>query len=212
MKILYENEDAVFVVKPVGVLSEGNGSAVEVLSEHCGGDVYCVHRLDRAVSGVMVYAKSKKSAAYISSLIREGAFVKEYYAVVCGNIGNGKMEDFLFKDSSKNKSYVVKKERKGVKKAELEYKTLFTSDGLTLVGITLHTGRSHQIRVQFSSRGFSLLGDGKYGGSGNCNIALFSHRISYKNSDGEPISIEAVPNGDYPWNIFEEYFKSVILK
>lgn len=212
MKILYENEDAIFAVKPVGILSEGSGSAVEILSEHCKNNVYCVHRLDRAVSGVMVYAKNRKSAAYISSLISNGEFAKEYYAVICGDIGEGKMEDLLFKDSSKNKSYVVKRERKGVKKAELEYKTLCVEDGLSLVGVTLHTGRSHQIRVQFSSRGFPLLGDGKYGGTGNCNIALFSRRIAYRGPNGKMLSVEAVPNGGYPWNVFEEYFKNSVFE
>lgn len=203
MKILYEDRDCIAVVKPVGVVSEGGvGGMVEALSEYCGNDVYCVHRLDCAVSGVIVYAKNKKSAAYFSSLIADGKMKKEYLAVVHGKVCGGEMTDLLFKDSKANKSYVVKRMRKGVKEAKLEYETLSEKDGASLVGIRLITGRSHQIRVQFSSRKHPLYGDGKYGGGDRCDIALFSNRISFTDRFGKEIVIEAYPEKVYPWDKF----------
>ena len=210
LKILYETDSLVFALKPVGVLSEGaSDSMTSLLSEYCGGEVFCVHRLDRAVSGVMVYAKDKKTAAYLSSLIANGSFKKEYLAVVHGKAESGEMVDLLFKDSRTNKSFVVKKERKGVRKAKLEYETLAEKDGLSLVRIKLYTGRSHQIRVQFSSRKLPLYGDGKYGGSDNCDIALFSHRISFDGENTGAVSAVAFPENTCPWDKFSKTLKEL---
>ncbi len=203
MKILYEDKDCIAAVKPVGVLSEGGTESMDkMLREYCGATVFCVHRIDCAVSGVIVYAKSKESAAYMSKLIAEGKMKKEYLAVVHGCAGCGEMTDLLFKDSKTNKSFVVKRMRKGVKTAKLEYVTLLEKGEVSLVRILLLTGRSHQIRVQFSSRKHPLYGDGKYGGCDNCNIALFSHRISFENREGKTVTVEAYPENVYPWNIF----------
>ena len=161
MEILYSDKDLAVCIKPIGLDSEHE--VPEALCAALGGEVFPIHRLDKNVGGVMVYARSKKAAAALSKAVQDGSLVKEYVALVHGAPPeSGDWEDLLFKDSSKNKVVVVKKERKGVKKARLEFHRL-TEGESSLVRIRLHTGRSHQIRVQFSSRGFPLLGDHKYG-------------------------------------------------
>lgn len=157
MEILYSDPEIVVCVKPVGMDSEHE------VPQALGGEIYPIHRLDKNVGGVMVYAKKKTSAAALSKAVQEGTMVKEYVAMVHGAPPEaGDWEDLLWKDSAKNKVFVVKRERRGVKKARLEYKRLREGE-TSLVRIRLHTGRSHQIRVQFSSRGFPLVGDHKYG-------------------------------------------------
>ncbi len=158
MEILYQDNGLVVCVKPVGLDSEHEVPAS--LKEALGGEIFPIHRLDKNVGGVMVYARTKAAAAALSKAVQDGTLIKEYVARVHGTPPeSGDWEDFLFKDSAKNKVFVVKKERKGVKKARLE----FIRHGEDLVRIRLHTGRSHQIRVQFASRGFPLVGDHKYG-------------------------------------------------
>ncbi len=162
IKKLFVDDDIVVCVKPVGLDSEKEMPTA--LSNEIGGEIFTLHRLDKNVGGVMIFARNKKTAAYFSKLIQEGKLIKEYIALVHGNPPeSGVLEDFLFKDSRKNKVFVVKRERKGVKKAKLEYKLLSGDDETSLVRIRLHTGRSHQIRVQFSSRGYPIVGDHKYG-------------------------------------------------
>ena len=161
MEILYEDAQIVVLVKPVGVDSEHG--IPQMLTRQLGGDFYPVHRLDLNVGGVMVYARSSAAAAKLNKQIQEGRFVKEYVALVHGQPPEeGDWTDLLFKDSRKNKVFVVKKERAGVKKARLTYRTLRCGER-SLVRIRLYTGRSHQIRAQFSGRGFPLVGDHKYG-------------------------------------------------
>ncbi len=185
MEILYSDEHIVVCIKPVGVLSQsdslGGESMITLLSKMFGCEIYPLHRLDKGVSGVMVYAKTKLAAARLSQDIAERRFKKEYLAVVHGVPENsGEMKDLLFKDSCKNKSFVVDRKRKGVKEASLQYKLIKTDGQNSLVEILLHTGRTHQIRVQFASRKMSLLGDKKYGAIDNFkNIALFSYRLSF---------------------------------
>ena len=178
MEILYTDPHIVVCIKPVGMDSEGD--VPNALSEAVGGTFFPVHRLDKNVGGVMVYARTKAAAAELSKAIQNNTMVKEYVALVHGTPPeNGDWEDLLFKDSSKNKVFVVKKERKGVKKARLEFQRLTGSDP-ALVRIRLHTGRSHQIRVQFASRGYSLLGDHKYGARDDCQSPmLFSCKLTF---------------------------------
>lgn len=161
MEILYFDKQIAVCIKPVGLDSEQEVPAE--LIRQLGGECFPIHRLDKNVGGVMVYARTKSTAAALSKAVQDGAMVKEYVALVHGcPPESGDWNDLLFKDSSKNKVFVVKKERKGVKKARLTYNRL-TGGKESLVRIRLFTGRSHQIRVQFSSRGFPLVGDHKYG-------------------------------------------------
>lgn len=191
MNIIYSDREIAVIIKPVGVDSEHQVPAL--ISEKLGGEVFPIHRLDRNVGGVMVYARTKQAAAALSKLVQEGLLVKEYRCLVHGTPPEqGVLEDFLFKDSRKNKVFVVKKERKGVKKASLEY-TRLTDAAPSLLHIRLHTGRSHQIRVQFASRGFPLVGDHKYGSRDEAKEpALFSCRISFP-WKGETKVFEAFP-------------------
>lgn len=207
IEILFENNDFVACVKPVGVASQNDKSQdmVKLLSQQLNSPVFPVHRLDTAVGGTMVFAKNQKAAAKLSEQVRDGTFRKKYLAVVSGRpeADSGVLEDLLFKDSSKNKSYVVKRERKGVKKAKLEYELVSYAEDMSLLRILLYTGRSHQIRVQFASRKTPLIGDGKYGNRDNrCSVALWSNEITFK-WDCKNIIFSSYPdNKQFPWNLF----------
>jgi len=192
MEILYSDSELAVCVKPVGLNSEADVPAA--LKDELGGEFFTVHRLDLNVGGVMVYARSKAAAAELSRAIQSGDMVKEYLAIVHGTPPeSGLLEDLLWKDSSKNKVFVVKRERKGVKEAKLEYKALRRGEN-SLVRIRLHTGRSHQIRVQFASRGFPLLGDHKYGARDSFSAPyLFSCRITFP-FKGKTLTFEATPD------------------
>lgn len=189
MKLIFEDEEVIVCVKPVGLLSQGEGNdcLITKLKEHTNGEIYPVHRLDRGVGGVMVYAKTKAAAAALSRQVSEHKIEKEYLALVHGvpSEKSGTLEDLLFKDSRKNKVFVVTRERKGVKKAVCRFEAVLcekTSAGeeCTLVRVSLQTGRTHQIRVQFASRGLPLFGDGKYGArDGEKEIALFSCAVGF---------------------------------
>ena len=193
MKIIFEDKNIVVLEKPIGLDSERE--VPKELKEQLGGEFFCVHRLDKNVGGVMVYARNKKSAAKFSRLIAENKMIKEYVAKVHGEPENsGVFEDFLFKDSRKNKVFVVKRERKGVKYAKLEYNVLKQFDDTSLVHIRLYTGRSHQIRVQFASRGFPLVGDHKYGSRDKLTTPLlFSSKITFPYNN-EIQSFETLPD------------------
>lgn len=193
MEIIFEDKDIAVVIKPVGADSERD--IPKILSEKLGGDFYCVHRLDKAVGGVMVYARNKKSAATLSRLIQQGDMIKEYVATVHGvPDDSGIFEDLLFKDSRKNKAFVVSRERKGVKYAKLEYDKISENNNCSLVHIRLYTGRSHQIRVQFASRGFPLLGDRKYGAKDDLKAPLlFSSKLTFPYNN-EIKSFSALPD------------------
>ena len=178
MELLYSDSDIVVCVKPVGLDSEIQVPAA--LKEALDGEVYPIHRLDKNVGGVMVYARNRHSAAELSKAVQEGTMVKEYVAMVHGTPPeSGDWEDLLWKASRKNKVYVVKRQRGGVKKARLEFTRLAEGDE-SLVRIRLHTGRSHQIRVQFASRGYPLVGDHKYGSRDEkTEPMLFSCRLAF---------------------------------
>lgn len=194
MKLLYTDNDVVVCVKPVGLDAEHDIPAQ--LQVQLGGTIYTVHRLDKNVGGVMVYARTKAAAAALSRAIQDGHMIKEYRACVHGTPPEkGDWEDLLFKDTKKNKVFTVKRMRNGVKKARLEYERL-TAGETSQVHIRLHTGRSHQIRVQFASRGFPLVGDHKYGARDNATAPyLFSTRITVP-LHGNAISFEALPDWD----------------
>lgn len=204
MKALYIDKDIIVCIKPYGVLSE-NGGMPEMLSEEYGGDFFCVHRLDRAVGGLMVYARNKKAASALSALISGGMLKKEYLTVVPDKLAqaSGTFEDLLFHDRQKNRSFIVKRERAGVKKAALEYEKLGVSNSLALVRVRLITGRTHQIRCQFAGRGMPLAGDVKYGSTiRDCNIALFSWRLAFTHSfTGEELNFTEIPEGKI-WESF----------
>ena len=206
--IIFQDKDIIICTKPVGVQSENDGMPA-LLSEQLGvRTVLCVHRLDTAVGGLMVYALNSRAAASLSKQISGREFVKQYYAVVQGRPeeDSGVLRDLLFRDRAKNKSYVVSRKRAGVKDAELEYRTVKSAEKMSLLDITLHTGRTHQIRVQFSSRAMPLVGDVKYGSKyKSCPIALWSRALTFRHPiSNEPLHFEALPENTFPWNTFLE--------
>ena len=192
MEILFSDRDIVLCVKPVGLDSEIQMPAA--LKETLGGEIYPVHRLDKNVGGVMIFARTQAAAASLSKAIQEGNLIKEYVALVHGNPPeSGDWEDLLWKDSRKNKVFVVKRMRGGVKKARLEF-TRLTSGEESLVRIRLHTGRSHQIRVQFASRGYPLVGDHKYGARDNVPAPmLYSCKLTFPHK-GKLLEFEKLPD------------------
>ena len=197
MEILYSDRDLAVCVKPVGLDSEQEVPAA--LKEQLGGEIFPIHRLDKNVGGVMIYARTRQAAAALSKAVQEGSMVKEYVAMVHGTPPESDdWTDLLWKDSKKNKVFVVKRERGGVKKARLEFHRL-TAGEESLVRIRLYTGRSHQIRVQFSSRGFPLVGDHKYGSRDEKTAPmLFSCRITFP-WKGQSKVFESLPD----WAILE---------
>lgn len=212
IKILKQASGFVIVAKPVGADSEdrGDGSVPSLVRKTlCVDYAEPCHRLDKVVCGCMIVAIDKKAAASVSEAVAGREVEKEYLCVCEGGFSEderrGEMKDLLFFDRSKQKSFVAKKARRGVKEASLEYEVLDSAEieggrTLSLVKIKLHTGRTHQIRVQFASRRHALCGDGKYGSRDNkCTTALLSHAITYK---GE--RTECPPDSEsYPWNLFD---------
>lgn len=211
IKILFEDKEITVCEKPKGVLSEDSDSEkgiIGLLSDRAGRPLHLLHRLDRNVGGVMVFANNKKSAARLSTDIANGRFFKEYLAVTDGIPAedSGVYKDLLFKDSRKNRSYVVNRARKGVREASLEYTVLGKTSEKAMVRVLLHTGRTHQIRVQFASRKTPLTGDVKYGSRDRTSgdIALHSCRISfYHPITKEKMCFESEPMWTtYPWSVF----------
>lgn len=210
--ILFEDSDILVLIKPAGTLSEmspAENSLPRMAGEERGAELFAVHRLDREVSGVMVYAKTPTAAAELSRQVADRSFKKEYLTLVEGvpKEPSATLSDLLFKDSRKNKSFVVNRKRAGVKEAKLSYETVGEADGKSLVKIELHTGRTHQIRVQFSSRKMPVLGDGKYGSSvREKEIALASYRIKFKHPrTKESMEFSQLPSGAIWGDIFSSY-------
>lgn len=212
---MFEDNDIIVCIKPCGVLSQsdeqGRENMISLLSAHTNGEVFPLHRLDREVGGVMVFAKSKKAAALLSRDIAENRLKKEYIAFVHGvpDESKGEMRDLLFKDSRKNKSFVVKSARRGVKEALLEYEVLNTvkisGEDYSAVRVLLHTGRTHQIRVQFASRKMPLAGDRKYGARDDFKaIGLWSFRLTFRH----PLSGNVMTFCENPQNYIKEYMKT----
>ena len=207
--VLFQNGDMIVCVKAPGLSSE-QGGLPDLLREQCGGAVYPVHRLDAGVGGVMVYARNREAAAALSAQITARRMEKEYLAVVEGRPGqeNGELRDLLYHDRQRNKSYVVQRMRKGVREASLDYRLLETAEteqgSLSLLRIRLHTGRSHQIRVQFASRRLPLVGDGRYGSRLGGDIALWSASLRFSDpADASPLQFGAQPPAVWPWTLFD---------
>lgn len=212
IEILYEDEALVFALKPHGVISEscadGKGFC-DLLALQCGVALHAVHRLDREVGGVMVFAKSASVAAALSEIITAGDMEKEYLTVVsgCPVPKQARLTDLLYHDRAKNKTYVVKRPRRGVREASLSYEVLSSRSDSALLHVWLHTGRTHQIRVQFASRRHPVAGDRRYGSVLEQKpMALFSHRISFVHPITRRImSVVAYPSQEGIWQIYQDY-------
>ena len=206
MEIIYKDEAVLVCIKPAGVLSTDEpGGLPELVRNELGdekADVRTVHRLDRAVSGLMVLARGAKAASELSRQIRDGEFEKEYLAVVHGETEDkAELSDLLLRNKARKMTFVVTEPEKGVQEALLDYETLERRAGLSKVRIHLHTGRTHQIRVQFSSRGFPLVGERKYcEPMDECPLALWSHMIGFTHPrTGERMRFEKEPPSVWPW-------------
>lgn len=207
MKVLYLDEDIIVCVKPPRVLSTDEpGGMPELIREYLqdsDADVRTVHRLDRVVSGLMVLARNAYSASELSRQIREDEFSKEYLAVVHGHpdVPKGMLRDLLLRNKQERKTYVVEAPGKGVQEAILRYQTRNCTDDLTRVKIQLITGRTHQIRAQFSSRNMPLVGDRKYSLlDDDCEIALWSYSLGFTHPrTGEKMTFTQNPPDTYPW-------------
>ena len=205
MEILYQDKDIVVCVKPPRVLSTDEpGGMPELVRQALGvAEVRTVHRLDRVVSGLMALALSADSAAELSRQIREQTFQKEYMAVVHGHPEQtvGQLRDLLLRDKRERKTYIVQQPAKGVQEAILTYQVQSQTEALTRVRIQLQTGRTHQIRAQFSGRGMPLVGDRKYSLlDDDCEIALWSYRLAFAHpATGKIMEFILPPPAVYPW-------------
>ena len=221
MKVLYEDRYLIVCEKPIGVESQVSSSGKEdmITLLSCyrvqkGEDAYVglVHRLDTMTGGAMRYSKREDMTGKLSALVQSGDYKKTYLAVIHGapEEKEGEMRDLLYHDKQKNKSFVVAKKRAGVKEALANYRLLGSvtrEDGeiMSLVEVELITGRTHQIRVQFSSRKMPLVGDGKYGSRDNkATCALWSHRVEFTHHiTKKKIVAESYPEDIYPWSLFD---------
>ena len=199
--LLYSDAEIAVAIKPAGLVSEdgpAGESFMPLLREELGAsDLFPIHRLDKNVGGVMVYAKTGVAAAALSAAVQNHEIEKVYLAKVHGipSPPAGQMRDLLFFDTRKNKTFVVDRVRAGVKEALLSYETIQTEEEAAWVRVILHTGRSHQIRAQFASRKLPLFGDRRYGArDGEGQIFLFSHRLSFSHPQtGETMTFSALP-------------------
>lgn len=207
MELIYHDDAIVVCLKPQRVLSTDEpGGVPELVRQALGdenADVRTVHRLDRVVGGLMVLARSATAASELSRQIRENEFEKEYLAVIHGALDNaaGRLQDLLARDKARKMTMVVQGEGKGVQPASLSYRVLAQNNGLSRVRIQLETGRTHQIRVQFASRGMPLVGERKYSTlEDNCEIALWSYRLAFTHPQtGEQMEFVQEPPQIYPW-------------
>lgn len=208
MELIYVDEDILVCLKPARVLSTDEPGGVPDLAREALGDpkadVRTVHRLDRVVSGLMVLARNGKAASELSRQIRDNEFDKEYMAVVHGtpDTRTGTLRDLLGRDKARRMTFVASEPAKGVQEAVLDYSLLNTAENMSRVRIRLHTGRTHQIRVQFASRNLPLVGERKYSELDDpCEIALWSYRLAFTHPrTGERMEFSHQPPEVYPWN------------
>ena len=209
MELIYVDDDILVCLKPARVLSTDEPGGVPELAREALGnpkaDVRTVHRLDRVVAGLMVLARNAKAASELSRQIREDEFGKEYMAVVhgCPAAEADTLRDLLGRDKARKMTFVADAPAKGVQEAVLDYKVLATAQDMTRVRIRLHTGRTHQIRVQFASRGLPLVGERKYSELNDpCEIALWSYRIEFAHpKTGEKMEFVHEPPDIFPWSV-----------
>lgn len=221
LKILYEDNHVIVVRKPVNIPSQGDKTGdidmLTIIKKYLKekynkpGDVYLglVHRLDRPTGGVMVFAKTSKSASRLSKQVREKQMQKKYLCIVDGKLekNSGTMKDYLLKNERTNTSKVVKEGTKNAKEAILDYEVIKYNEqiDMSVVKVVLHTGRHHQIRVQFASRGHSLSGDQKYGTRGRGKgLALWAYSLSFIHpTKKEKMEFEDFPEKIGSWKILD---------
>lgn len=209
MEILYQDEDMIVCVKPARVLSTDEpGGLPDLLRQALGdsqADIRTVHRLDRVVSGVMVLARNARAVSELSRQIREDSFQKEYLAVVHGTPAEekGTLRDLLVRDKARKMTMVAQAPGKGVQEAILDYTVVARGEDMARVLVRLRTGRTHQIRVQFASRGMALVGERKYDTREDpCQIALWSYSIGFAHpTTGEKMTFSQEPPSGWPWNV-----------
>lgn len=210
MKIIYRDSDIIVCIKPPRVLSTDEpGGLPDMLREELGdknADIRTVHRLDRVVSGLMVLACNHSAASELSRQIRDGSFKKIYLAAVHGETQDkGQLKDLMYRDKARKMSFVTDVPSKETREAILNFETLDRNENKSLVAVELITGRTHQIRCQFASHGFPLVGERKYSELNDpCELALFSSEIGFSHpKTGEYLSFSEKPSEIYPWNLFK---------
>lgn len=215
ISIIKKTDNYVVIYKPAGVPSQSDKTedkdAMTETSELLRSmgersQLFLIHRLDRVVGGLIVFARNKEYAALLSSLVASHQMDKQYFAVVEGSPDGGRLTDYIYKDSALSKAFVTSRKRAGVKEAVLDYVSLDQTDAHTLVKVCLKTGRFHQIRAQFSSRGWPLVGDKKYGSRDGRvrQPALFATSLSFE-VKGERVEVSMLPPlENYPWSLFAE--------
>ena len=213
MKLIYTDNDIILAVKPPRVLSTDEpGGMPELVRTALGdenADIRTVHRLDRVVSGLMLLACGSDNASLLSRQMQNGLFQKQYLAVVHGVTDHsGDMIDLLYRDKARKMTFVADAPVKGVQEARLHYDTLASAEGMSLVKIRLYTGRTHQIRCQFASRGFPLVGERKYSTlEDECEIALWSYSLSFHHPQtDEKLRFKLNPPSEFPWTIFNKNY------
>ena len=218
ISVLYRDRDLIMIRKPAGIPSQPDPSGqYDLLTalklEYPAASL--IHRLDTPTGGVMVFGLTPKATAKLCTLVQDHtSFCKEYLAVLSSPpfMNEGQLTDYLFHDKQKNRAFVADGKRKGCKEAVLDYRVLSTlPDGHTLILVRLSTGRTHQIRVQFASRGFPLVGDGKYGSREKAPyIGLWAYRLTFPHPvTGKELTASAIPDTDImPWCLFQDQITS----